>query len=192
MAAPTQFKAELARIAREENLTLAAFRRRDQELEQRIERYCHDVGIPATAPVKAHYSAVFISWCVRTAGASETEFPSAAAHWQYASRALKAAELGKGLFRARPIESYSPTTGDIIHVNRDHGTIDFDRLRNGPFPYPAESGIVVDVKQAEALIVMGNQEPAGTVGTEKLALAHSGLLVQRTDNPFICVIEVLK
>src|ERR1044072_7692086 len=82
MAAPTQFEAELARIAREENLTLGALRRGDQELEERIDRYCHEVGIPATAPVKAHYSAVFISWCVRTAGASETEFPSAAAHWQ--------------------------------------------------------------------------------------------------------------
>jgi hypothetical protein len=77
-------------------------------------------------------------------------------------------------------------------VNRDHGRIDFDRIRTGPFPYPAESGRVVELRQGEALIVMGNQPPRGTTGTESLVLDDSGLLVQRTTNPFICVIEVLK
>jgi hypothetical protein len=186
MAGLTSFKAELVRVAWHEHETLGALRRGDRALEERIEFYCCNVGISATAP--AHYSAVFISWCMRTAGASETDFPATAGHWQYASRALKSA----GLFRARRVESYAPQLGDVIHVNRDDGKVDYDRVRNGPHPYAAESGIVVETRQGEALIVMGNQEPAGNVGTEKLALDDSGLLVQRTKNPFICVIEVLK
>jgi hypothetical protein len=192
MADSTPFKAELARIARQENEALGALCRGDQELEQRIEFYCSTVAISATLCVKAHYSAVFISWCMRSAGASESEFPAAAGHWQYARRALQNAKQGQGLFRARVIESYAPQLGDVIHVNRDDGKVDYDRLRNGPYPYAAESGIVVGTREGEALIVMGNQPPGGTVGSEKLALDRSGLLVQRTTDPIICVIEVLK
>jgi hypothetical protein len=91
---------------------------------------------------------------------------------------------------ARRIESYAPKPGDLVHVNRDDGTVDYDRISGGP--YAAESGIVVESGQGEARIVMGNQEPMGSVGTEKLALDDSGLLIQRGSNPFICVIEVRK
>jgi hypothetical protein len=192
MTGLTSFKAELVRVAWHEHETLGALRRGDQALEERILFYCHEVGISAIPDVKAHYSAVFISWCMCAAGASKTDFPATAGHWKYASRALRNAEHEEGPFRARRIESYAPKLGDVIHVNRDDGKVDYDRVRNGPYPYAAESGIVVETRQGEALIVMGNQEPAGNVGTEKLALDDSGLLVQRTKNPFICVIEVLK
>lgn len=187
----TSFKAELVRVAWHEHETLGALRRGDRALEERILFYCREVGISAIPEVKAHYSAVFISWCMWAAGA-KMDFPATAGHWRYASRALRNAEHEEGLFRARRVESYAPKPGDVIHVNRDGGKVDYDRVRNGPHPYDGESGIVVDIGPGEALIVMGNQEPAGNVGTEKLALAASGLLVQRTDNPFICVIEVLK
>jgi hypothetical protein len=190
MTGLTSFKAELVRVAWHEHETLGALWRGDQALEERILFYCHEVGISAIPDVKAHYSAVFISWCMRAAGASKTDFPPTAGHWVYASQALRNAEHEKGLFRARRVESYAPKVGDVIHVNRDDGKVDYDRVGHGQ--YNSESGIVVDIRPGEALIVMGNQEPAGTVGTEKLALADSGLLVQRTSNPFICVIEVLK
>lgn len=192
MAGPTPFKAELAKVARRENESLGALRRGDQALEERILFYCHEVGISATPDVKAHYSAVFISWCMRAAGASKMDFPATSGHWEYARRALRNAEHEQGPFRARQLESYAPKPGDVIHVNRDDGKVNYDQVRNGACSYKAESGIVVDIQPGEALIVMGNQEPAGTVGTEKLALAVSGLLVRRTSNPFICVIEVLK
>jgi hypothetical protein len=129
---------------------------------------------------------------MRAAGASATEFPAVAGHWQYAKRALHNAEHSEGYFWARTIDSYELQPGDVVHVNRDDRRIDYNRLRNGPYPYPAESGIVVDILQGEALIVMGNQEPRGNVGTEKLALTLSGLPIQRSTNPIICLIEVLK
>jgi hypothetical protein len=192
MAGSTVFKAELVNVARHENELLGSFSRGDKDLEQRVEFYCETVGIAATAPVKAHYSAVFISWCMRTAGASEADFPAVAGHWQYATWALRNGEKGHGFFQARPVESYAPQLGDIIHVNRDGGIVDFERIRNGPLPYGAESGIVVEIAHGDALIVMGNQGLRGNVGIEKLALAESGMLVQRAKDPFICLIEVLK
>jgi hypothetical protein len=190
MTGLTSFKAELVRVAWQEHETLGALRRGDRALEERILFYCREVDISATPDVKAHYSAVFISWCMCTAGASKTEFRPTAGHCVYARQALRNAEQEEGPFRARRVESYAPKVGDVIHVNRDDGKVDYDQARHGS--YHAESGIVVDIRPGEALIVMGNQEPAGNVGTEKLALADSGLLVQRADNPFICVIEVLK
>jgi len=51
--------------------------------------------------------------------------------------------------------------------------VDYDRIRAGG--YNSESGIVVDILPNKAVIVMGNQEPRGNVGTEALTLADSGL-----------------
>jgi hypothetical protein len=190
MAGPTPFKTELVTVARKENEFFGALRRGDQQLEERIEFYRRSVGITATDSVKSHYSAVFVSWCMRTAGASATEFPAAAAHWQYAELAKRNTDYGEGLFWARRIECYAPQPGDIVHVNRDNGEVDYGRISGGP--YVAESGIVVGLGQGEALIVMGNQTPLGNIGAEKLDLYPPGLLIQRARNPFICVIEVRK
>jgi hypothetical protein len=190
MAGPTSFKTELIKVAGKENGSFSALRRGDQQLEERIEFYCRSAGVPATPAVKLHYSAVFISWCMRAAGASATEFPAVAAHCQYAELAVRNFENEEGLFWAMRIDSYAPQPGDLVHVNRDGGEVNYDRISAGP--YVAESGIVVGLSQGEALIVMGNQEPLGNIGTEKLALDKSGLLIQRARNPFICVIEVWK
>jgi hypothetical protein len=85
-----------------------------------------------------------------------------------------------------PASVNAPAIGNTRHA----GDVDYGRIGGGP--YAAESGIVVELGQSAALIVMGNQEPLGNVGTESLALGDSGLLVQRASNPFICVVEVRK
>jgi hypothetical protein len=105
MAELTPFKVELAKIARQESESFASLRRGDRELENRIERYCSDVGVSATTLVRSHYSAVFISWCMRTAGASEAQFPAQISHSEYAKRAFSGAENREGLFQARRVES---------------------------------------------------------------------------------------
>jgi len=188
---PSPYKNELVRIASEEHETFASVALDDPPMQKRIEHYCHDLGLPVTQSVREHYSAVFISWCIRTAGASKGEFPAAVSHSQYARRCIEAAKQAKGLFRARRMESYAPQPGDIVHVNRLDGTVNYDTASASEW-YPAESGIVVELGESEAIIVMGNQEPRGNVGTEKLPLTPSGLLVQRAEDPIICVIEVLK
>ena len=110
---------------------------------------------------------------MRTAGASEAQFPAQISHSEYAKRAFSGAENCEGLFQARRVESYAPQPGDVIHLNRDGGKVDYDRIRAGG--YNSESGIVVDILPNKAVIVMGNQEPRGNVGTEALTLADSGL-----------------
>ncbi|MDB5578948.1 MAG: hypothetical protein JWR80_4124 [Bradyrhizobium sp.] len=190
MADSTPFKTELVRLARQENEALPGRCRGDQELEDRIECYGRSIGIVDITTFQQHYSGVFISWCMRTAGASDAEFPSQLSHSKYAKFALRNAETEQGVIRARRIESYAPQPGDIIHVNRNDGDVKFDHIKLGG--YLSESGIAVDVVPGKALIVMGNQEPCGNVGTEELALVDSGLLIQRDRNPIIAVIEVLK
>jgi hypothetical protein len=190
MAGPTLFKTELVRLARRESESLPGRCRGDKELEDRIEFYGRSIGIADITSFREHYSAVFISWCMRTAGATEAEFPSQLSHSKYARFALRNAEIEQGVFRARRIETYAPEPGDIVHVNRDNGKVNFDRIRVGG--YFSESGIIVDIVPGKGLVVMGNQEPCGNVGIEELALTDSGLLIQRGRNPFIAVIEVLK
>ncbi|MDH2348709.1 DUF2272 domain-containing protein [Bradyrhizobium sp. SSUT77] len=190
MAGPTLFKTELVRLARPENEALSGRCRGDQELEDRIEYYGRSIGIVNVASFRQHYSAVFISWCMRTAGASEAEFPTELSHSKYAQFAVRNADTAQGLVRARRIEIYAPQLGDILHVNRSDGKVTFDRILAGS--YISESGVVIDIAPGKAFIVMGNQEPCGNVGTEELDLAASGILVQRGRNPLVAVIEVLK
>ena len=195
MAGPSPFKSELVKVAKDEHERLGSLKRGDAALRERIELYCRDVNVAMTDAVdKFHYSAVFISWCLRKAGASEEEFPATSRHWEYARRATQDPIGTEGILRGRTIESYAPQVGDLVHMNRDGGIVGYERARSGPYPYLAESGIVIHVGESEreALIVMGNQEPRGNVGTEQLVLSDSGLLVQRTKAPFICVLEVLK
>jgi hypothetical protein len=84
---------------------------------------------------------------------------------------------------------YAPQLGDVVHFNRDGGNPDFEQMGRS---YLAESGIVVGLDCGEALVVVGNQQPFGNIGSEKLVLDKAGLLKQRAVNPFICVIEVGK
>ena len=182
MVGPTSFKTELVRLARGESESLPGLCRGDRELEDRIESYGRSIGIVDVASFRQHYSAAFISWCMRKAGAAEVEFPWRLSHWEYTQFALQNAEHERGMVRARRIEVYAPQPGDIVHVNRDDGKVNFDRIRAGG--YPSESGIVIDIAPGKALIVMGNQEPCGNIGTEELVLTDAGLLAQRARNPF--------
>jgi len=190
MAAPTEFKSELVRLARQESEALPGRCRGDPELEDRIACYGRSIGIGDVASFQQHYSAVFLSWRMRKAGASETEFPPEISLWKYAQFSARNAETQQGVVRARRMEAYAPQPGDIVHVNRNNGKVKFDHILVGG--YFSESGVVVDIVPGKALIVMGNQEPCGNVGTEELALTDSGLLIQRGRNPLIAVIEVLK
>ena len=130
---------------------------------------------------------------MRQAGASEEEFPTTVGHWTYAKRAIHAADSGNGLFLGRPIASYAPRPGDLVHMNRNGGTVTYEQARNTT-GYRAESGIVVETDHATgtAVLVVGNQEPDGNIGRENVRVSENGLIVQRPHDPFICAIEVLK
>jgi hypothetical protein len=189
---PSSFKDELVKIARAENVAFGGFERGDRPLEDRIERYRRCVEIPLGPSVNAHYSAVFISWCMRTAGAPKEEFPAVVGHWQYAEWAAANAKNLSGIFWARRVENYAPVPGDLIHFNRDGGRVDYDWILGGRGGYAGESGIVVGFDDGTAVVVIGNKEPEGNIGLDKVPLTQSGLVLQRNSNPFIAVIEVGK
>src|SRR6266702_2839197 len=182
MVGPTPFKTELVRTARSESESLPGLCRGDKELEDRIESYGRSIGIVNIASFRQHYSAVFISWCMRKAGATEAEFPWRLNHSEYARFALQNAEHEEGIVRARRFEVYAPQPGDIVHVSPDNGQVNFDRIRAGR--YNSESGIVIHIAPGTALIVTGNQGTCGNVGAEELMLTDAGLLAQRAQNPF--------
>ena len=63
------------------------------------------------------------------------EFPWRLSHWEYTQFALQNAEHERGMVRARRIEVYAPQPGDIVHVNRDDGKVNFDRIRAGGYTF---------------------------------------------------------
>jgi hypothetical protein len=127
------------------------------ELRQQIETYCRDVAIPVPRDIdKYHYSAVFISWCMRKAGATEAEFPATERHWEYVVRAVSDQH---GQFLARNIESYAPQPGDLVNVSRG-GKITFERARSAH--YQGHSGVIVDIAFDKAWFVIGNSRAAAS------------------------------
>jgi hypothetical protein len=189
---PTEFRLKLIEAAAQECSDLVGTSRGDPRLRQRIRSYYEKLSLPVPTNVdKAHYSAVFISWCMRKAGATAEEFPTTEAHSEYVCRAIEA-EPGAP-FRAHRIEDYAPAPGDIVHFNRDGRRITFERAQEGH--YKSESGIVLEMGRnsegRHATLTVGN-DPAGTVARHQIGLTESGLIRQREVDPIICVIEVAK
>src|SRR4051794_19806364 len=88
MASTSHFKTKLVNVAKIELEQLDFAKRGDILLRKRVGRYCHDVGVVIHESVDTfHYSAIFITWCMRAAGASKVEFPTARSHCEYAKRA---------------------------------------------------------------------------------------------------------
>jgi hypothetical protein len=187
MAANSAFKTKLVGVAKQQHTLLGGLHTGDLQLRDQIARYWQEVGFSVPEDIDtSHWSAVFISWCMRNAGASNTEFPPAQAHWEYAQRALQSS----GLFAARRLTDYAPQNGDLLHFNRDGGTTRFEQIQNGH--YPADGAIFVELgSDNEARFVLGN-DPNGSVGLQTAAIDSNGFILQRESNPFICIIEVLK
>src|SRR5689334_12946660 len=89
----------------------------DQPLSSQIRRYWTDLGF-AFPGVQEQWSAVFVSWCIKTAGAVATEFKFAQRHAIFVRWAIANAQHGTGLFRGHRIEDYSPQIGDIVANNQ--------------------------------------------------------------------------
>jgi hypothetical protein len=193
MAVQGAFKAKLVDTAKRQYEKLGSFHRGDPALRKSIARYCEEIGVPVPGDrdIDAyHWSAVFISWCMQTAGASRAEFPPVEAHWQYIVRIMDGRQMP---FKAHPLADYAPQCGDLLHFNRDGNAITFERAKEGH--YLAESGIIVEIpfpgEYRKVDFILGN-DPLGTVGRQSAELNENGFMLQRELYPFICVIEVLK
>lgn len=184
------YAVKLVQIANGEFNTFHQIDESDEPLRSRINEYCSAVGIPPPDDIGDFpWSAVFISWCAKTAGATAAEFKFSDAHAVFVQAAIQNAESNVGVFRGRRVDSYKPKVGDIIQRNRSGGTITYDQAR-ARSNYPSHSAIVVEVNQAAAITVGGNE--TDSVRRKQVPLTSSGLIQAAPANPYICVIENLK
>jgi lysozyme family protein len=190
----TPYVDNLIRIAKAEYQAFHNVSETDEPLRSRIDTYCRDIGIAPPANIsKFAWSATFVSWCIKKAGATAREFTFSPAHAVFVRAAIANADAGIGVFRARPIGSYAPQVGDLIHRNRSGGTITYADARTNS-EYPSHSAIVVETGEDQvgryAMTVGGNEHDS--IRTTRVALNGAGMVVQKRSNPFICVVQDLK
>jgi hypothetical protein len=191
---PTEYVAALLKIALGEYDAYHTISETDEPLRSRIDAYCRGIGIvPPTDVSTFPWSATFVSWCIKKAGARAQEFTFSATHAVFVRSAIANADERIGVFRARPIDGYAPRLGDLIHRNRSGGTITYSEARISS-DYPSHSAIVVEVGEDRigryAITVGGNEQDS--IRKTRVALDASGRVVQKNSNPFICVVQNLK
>lgn len=165
----------------------------DPVLCKQIRRYWNDLGLGFTSCTKVAWSAVFVSWCMRNAGATSAEFAFAAAHAQYVHRAIHDALAGVGVFHGLDIDAYAPSIGDLIHKNRGGETFGF-AFATSHDQYLSHAAIVVEVGEDSAgryaLTIGGNE--GNSIRRTVARLGPDGRIKQRSENPYISVVRTLK
>lgn len=190
---PTPFALKLANIATEQHNKFQFVHESDPLLCKQIKKWTEDIGFTFTSCTKVPWSAVFISWCVKQAGASKVEFKFAMSHSVFVNQAIKNAVLGSGVFRGFDFKDKKPEIGDIIQNNRSGNKFNFAFARANA-NYESHSVIVVetgvDAQGGFAFCIGGNEQDA--VRQSVVRLDANGFIKQRTGNSFISIIKNLK
>lgn len=146
---------------------------------------------PAEVDGKFAWSAAFISYVMRIAGAGD-RFPYAANHATY----VNAAAAGKSpVLRARPTESYAPRPGDLLCRGRYAARA--LRLADLPTSYlwPGHCALVVDARPGTLDVIGGNVYDAVTLShvpiTSAGTLGNPGEPILDQRDPWFVVLEVL-
>lgn len=193
MPTPSVFAKRLASIAQDQHSKFQFTNEADPTLCKQIKKWTQDIGFTFTSCTKVPWSAVFVSWCVKQAGATKAEFKFAMAHSVFVNQAIKNAMSGVGVFQGFDISAQPPGVGDIIQNNRRGGHVDFAFARTRT-SYESHSVIVIEIGQDNeggfAFCVGGNE--SDSVRRSVVRLNSQGLIIQRDGNPFICVVKNLK
>lgn len=190
----TTYAKKLAALAEAEFNNFNGLDETNSAMAARIKKYWTGLGMPFPGVATA-WSAVFVSFFVKSAGATSSEFHFSARHSEFVFHAIKNQVAGTGVFRAHPISGYAPKIGDIIQNNRNGNTYDyaFAKANSG---YKSHSAIVVeegvDGSGRYVRTVGGNE--SDTVDDKIIRLNASGLIKPPSASPkrFICVIQTLK
>ncbi|HMV84792.1 MAG TPA: DUF2272 domain-containing protein [Blastocatellia bacterium] len=189
---PTAYTKKLATVAQAQYDKYHWLHEDDAPLAAQIKKYWQEINLNFP-DVDTPWSAVFVSWCISNAGAGSDEFKFAAAHSVFVHWAIKNATAGTGLFQGFAISDYAPQLGDIIQHNRGGNHFDF-AFATANKNYISHSAIVVetgeDPQGKYALTIGGNE--GDSVGRKLVRLKPNGLIKQRENSPFICVIRNLK
>jgi hypothetical protein len=188
----SEFEMAVARAAQAEYDRFHLNSENDPPLAQRIEQYWRDLDLHFQN-VTVPWSAVFISFCIKQAGATAEEFKFSPQHSVFVHWAIGNMLAQRGLFRAHPLSEVAPSIGDIIHNNRAGNTYDF-AFASGHADYPSHSAIVVETGHDHsgrfAVTIGGNE--SDSIRRKRVTLDDDGLIIQRVNSPFICVIQNLK
>jgi len=189
------FAAKLASIAREQHDKFHFKNEADPQLCGQIKRWTEDIGgtFVSCTSNDHPWSAVFVSWCVKEAGATASEFKFSKAHSVFVNKAIQNAINGVGVFHGMDIGAHAPNVGDIIQHNRGGTNFNFEHARRNS-QYKSHSVIVVETGQDEegrfAFCIGGNE--SDSVRSTVIRLTPQGFVLQRGRNPFICVIKNMK
>lgn len=189
----TPFAKKLVDITQQQYATYKNMDEAENKLCKQIHKYWTDLGFNFTSCVSVPWSAVFVSWCVKQAGATAIEFKFAQSHSKFVNKAITNALQVTGVFRGRKISEYQPKIGDIIHNNRGGNTYTYDFAASHD-SYESHSAIVIEVGEDNAgryaLTIGGNE--GDSIRVKEIRLDKNGFIKQRNANPFISIIENLK
>lgn len=186
----TTFQNKLATIALQQFDKYHLLRENQDPLELQIQSYWEDIDRKFPG-VDTAWSAVFVSWCVKKAGASDTQFKFSAAHSQFVFQAIANATSDTGVFRGKELKSYAPKVGDILQNNRGKNTFDFSFAKTHK-SYESHSAIVIEVgsdTKGKYLRTVGGNE-SDSVGLKEVRLSSTGL-VGNPKGLYIAAIETL-
>jgi hypothetical protein len=187
---PSQFAQDLADIASEQRIKFELLNEHDSKLCDQIERYWKETVGGFTSCTAVPWSAVFISWCVKQAGATPSEFKFAAAHSVFVHDAINNPRAYKGFdIGVEPV-----SIGDIIQNNRlkpPHKKFSFAKNNRD---YPSHSTIVVEVGMDTAgffaLAIGGNEGDA--IRRNRISLDPQLRIKQRPPNFYISHLKCMK
>jgi hypothetical protein len=188
----SSFESALAETAVGEYERYHFFSEDDQALAGQIRKYWTDLQLSFPG-VRTAWSAIFVCWCLKRAGATKKEFLFSPRHATFVRWAITNAEARAGAFQALPINECTPSIGDIIHNNRDGNKFDYAYAATHS-KYDSHSAIVVDTGRDGlgrfATTIGGNE--SDSIRRKRVALNEDGYIVQRDNSPYICVLQTLK
>src|ERR1044071_3832765 len=101
------FAKKLASVALDQHARFQFTNEADPLLCKQIQAWTADIGFPFTSCTSVPWSAVFVSWCVKKAGATKDELKFAMAHSVFVNQAIKNAVKGEGVFQGVDIDRKS-------------------------------------------------------------------------------------
>lgn len=184
----TVFQKKLAAVALGAYEKFHLLRENQEPLLSQVEQYWKATvgGFPG---INEPWSAVFISWCVKQAGATSNEFTFASGHSVFVFHAIANTKNQTGVFHGRNPGEYAPKVGDILQNNRLKNSFDFAYASTHK-NYKSHSAIVIetgsDQKGRYLRTVGGNENDS--VGMKEVRLNKNGIVINTT-GLYISVIE---
>lgn len=184
---PSPFARKVANAAQNQFDTYEGYDEGETPLRQQIKKYwTTSLGAGSFPGVQVPWSAVFVSFCVKSAGAANNEFRFAAAHSVFVHEAIN----NPAAFEGVALDQEAVNVGDIIQNNRGGTTHDFQFAGNNP-NYTSHSAVVtargVDGQGKFAMTVGGNE--GDSVRERKVRLNADGTVKQKNPNPYICLLK---